>query len=33
MGGMDGSGNVDFEDYCTVAALWLELCPVGWPLK
>ena len=29
----DGSSDVDFEDYCTVAELWLKLCPVGWPLK
>jgi len=29
----DGSNDVDFEDYCTVAELWLKLCPVGWPLK
>jgi hypothetical protein len=29
----DGSNDVDFEDYCTVADLWLKLCPVGWPLK
>ncbi len=29
----DGSYDVDFEDYCTVAELWLKLCPVGWPLK
>jgi len=29
----DGSNDADFEDYCTVADLWLKLCPVGWPLK
>jgi len=29
----DGSNGVDFEDYCTVAELWLRLCPAGWPLK
>ncbi|MHC4573469.1 MAG: hypothetical protein ACYS76_04970 [Planctomycetota bacterium] len=29
----DDSGDVDFLDYCTVADLWLELCPLGWPLK
>ena len=29
----DGSYDVDFEDYCTVAELWLNLCPVGWPWK
>ena len=29
----DNSTNVDFKDYCTVAGLWLQLCPTGWPLK
>jgi len=29
----DGSNDVDFMDYCTIAELWLKLCPVGWPLK
>jgi hypothetical protein len=29
----DGSNDVDFEDYCTVAEMWLKLCPVGWTLK
>jgi len=29
----DGSNGVDFEDYCTVAELWLRLCPADWPLK
>jgi len=29
----DGSDEVDFKDYCTVAELWLRLCPAGWPLK
>jgi len=32
-GDLDDSGDVNFKDYCTVADLWLELCPVGWPLK
>jgi hypothetical protein len=27
----DGSNDVDFEDYRTVADLWLKLYPVGWP--
>ena len=30
---LDDSDDVDFEDYTTVAELWLELCPAGWPLK
>ena len=29
----DGSNDVDFKDYCTIAELWLGLCPAGWPLK
>ncbi len=29
----DGSNDVNFEDYCTIAELWLKLCPAGWPLK
>jgi len=29
----DGSNDVDFKDYCTIAELWLKLCPAGWPLK
>ena len=29
----DGSSDVNFKDYCTVAELGLELCPAGWPLK
>ena len=29
----DNSTNIDFKDYCTVAELWLQLCPAGWPLK
>ncbi|MHC4544213.1 MAG: hypothetical protein ACYTDW_02965 [Planctomycetota bacterium] len=29
----DSSNDVNFKDYCTVAELWLELCPAGWPLK
>ena len=29
----DGSYDVEFKDYCTVAELWLKLCPAGWPLK
>jgi len=32
-GDFDGSNDVDFDDYCTVADLWLQLCPAGWPLK
>jgi len=32
LGDFDDSGDVGFLDYCTVADLWLELCPVGWPL-
>ncbi len=29
----DDSKDVDFKDYCTIAELWLTLCPAGWPLK
>ena len=30
---LDSSNEVDFEDYCTLADLWLERCPIGWPLE
>lgn len=29
----DDSNDVNFKDYAAVAQLWLELCPIGWPLK
>jgi len=29
---LDDSGTVDFKDYGRLAELWLEQCPVGWPL-
>ncbi len=29
----DDSSDVDFKDYSTVAGVWLQLCPPGWPLK
>jgi hypothetical protein len=29
----NNSNDVDFKDYCTIAELWLQLCPAGWPLK
>lgn len=29
----NGSNDVNFKDYSTVADLWLQLCPTGWPLK
>jgi len=33
IGDLDGSGDVDFGDYAKLAELWLELCPLGWPLR
>lgn len=32
-GDLDEDGDVDFDDYTVIADLWLELCPVGWPLQ
>lgn len=32
-GDLDGDGSVNFDDYVTLAELWLGLCPPGWKLK
>jgi hypothetical protein len=29
----DSSNDVNFKDYSTIADLWLQPCPPGWPLK
>lgn len=29
----NAGNDVNFEDYTTIANLWLQLCPPGWPLK
>jgi len=29
---LDGSGAVDFVDYGSLAGVWLNRCPAGWPL-
>jgi len=29
----DGSNDVDFADYCTLAEKWLQECPEDWPFE
>ncbi len=29
----DNDGDVDFEDYASMAAWWLDTCPPGWPVR
>ena len=30
---IDGSGNVDFEDFARLAQSWYQTCPAEWPVK
>ncbi len=29
----DSSNDINFKDYCSIAELWQQLCPPGWPLE